>query len=77
MSEELDALASSMFNNMVPNSFSKVGPLSLKPLASWINDLNDRINFISKWIKAATPPLIHLAYSSLLGSSIYMTKFVE
>jgi len=33
MSEELDDLASAMFNNVVPNAFSKVGPLSLKPLA--------------------------------------------
>ena len=61
MSEEIDALASSMFNNMVPNSFSKVGPLSLKPLASWINDLNDRINFISKWIKDGMPPAFWLS----------------
>ena len=61
MSEELDALASSMFINMVPNSFSKVGPLSLKPLASWINDLNDRINFISKWIKDGMPPAFWLS----------------
>jgi dynein heavy chain len=61
MSEELDDLASSMFNNMVPNSFSKVGPLSLKPLASWINDLNDRINFISKWIKDGMPPAFWLS----------------
>ena len=61
MSEELDALASSMFNNMVPNSFSKVGPLSLKPLASWINDLNDRINFIGKWIRDGMPPAFWLS----------------
>jgi dynein heavy chain len=61
MSEELDDLAYSMFNNMVPNSFSKVGPLSLKPLASWINDLNDRINFISKWIKDGMPPAFWLS----------------
>ena len=61
MSEELDDLASSMFNNRVPNSFSKVGPLSLKPLASWINDLNDRINFISKWIKDGMPPAFWLS----------------
>ena len=46
MSEDLDKLASSMFNNQVPAAFAKVGPLSLKPLASWINDINDRINFI-------------------------------
>eukprot|EP00494_Astrolonche_serrata_P003936 UN03946 len=36
MSEELDALATGLFNNQVPAAFSKVGPLSLKPLSSWI-----------------------------------------
>ena len=56
MSEELDKLATSMFNNQVPEAFSTVGPLSLKPLASWINDVNDRINFIKNWIDNGTPP---------------------
>lgn len=50
-----------MYNNMVPNAFSKVGPLSLKPLASWINDLNDRINFIGKWIRDGMPPAFWLS----------------
>ena len=56
MSEDLDKLASAMFNNQVPAAFAKVGPLSLKPLASWINDINDRINFIQKWITDRMPP---------------------
>jgi len=50
MSEELDALSTSLFNNQVPGAFSKVGPLSLKPLSSWITDLNDRLSFIQKWL---------------------------
>jgi dynein heavy chain len=36
MSEELDNIATSLFNNQVPAAFAKVGPLSLKPLGSWI-----------------------------------------
>lgn len=36
MSEELDGVATSLFNNQVPGAFAKVGPLSLKPLGSWI-----------------------------------------
>ena len=56
MSEDLDALSTSMFNNQVPASFAEVGFLSLKPLSSWINDLNDRINFITKWINEGMPP---------------------
>jgi dynein heavy chain len=50
MSEELEVLANSLFNNQVPGAFAKVGPLSLKPLSSWITDLNDRLDFINKWI---------------------------
>lgn len=56
MSEELDMLAVSLFNNQVPTAFSKVGPLSLKPLSSWITDLNDRLDFIMKWIDKGKPP---------------------
>jgi len=33
-----------------------VGFLSLKPLASWINDLNERISFLSKWVDQGAPP---------------------
>jgi len=40
MSEELDKMATSLFNNQVPDVFSGVGFLSLKPLSSWIIDLN-------------------------------------
>jgi len=40
MSEELDKMATSLFSNQVPDIFSGVGFLSLKPLSSWIIDLN-------------------------------------
>lgn len=56
MSEDLDALATSLFNNQVPAAFAKVGPLSLKPLSSWITDLIERIDFITKWVKDGMPP---------------------
>lgn len=61
MSEELDNLATSMFNNQVPGAFAKVGFLSLKPLSSWINDLNDRITFVTKWIEHSMPPAYWLS----------------
>jgi dynein heavy chain len=56
MSEELEIMATSLFNNQVPGAFAKVGPLSLKPLSSWITDLNDRLDFINKWIEKGKPP---------------------
>jgi len=36
MSEELDKMATSIFDNQVPKNWEKVGFLSMKPLASWI-----------------------------------------
>jgi len=61
MSEELDKMATSLFNNQVPDIFSGVGFLSLKPLSSWIIDLNQRIKFISKWISDSNPPAYWLS----------------
>lgn len=55
MSEELESMAQSIYNNTVPAYWAEVGFLSLKPLASWIIDCNDRINFLNNWIKNGTP----------------------
>lgn len=46
MSEELELMANQMFDNFVPKIFSDKGFVSLKPLASWVNDLNARIEFL-------------------------------
>lgn len=55
MTPELDAMGNSMFNNMVPDMWSDVGPLSLKPLASWIVDVNERVDFLNGWYENGTP----------------------
>ena len=55
MSEELDKMSNSLFDNMVPEIWAKKGFLSLKPLASWIQDLNDRVTFLKDWIDNGTP----------------------
>ena len=36
MSEELELMANSLFDNQVPTKWADVGFLSLKPLASWV-----------------------------------------
>jgi len=46
MSDETEKMAKSLFLNQVPQMWSGVF-LSLKPLSSWIQDLNERINFVS------------------------------
>ena len=55
MSEELEQLSNSLFDNMVPKLWEAKGFLSLKALSSWTQDLNDRINFLTKWIDHGTP----------------------
>ena len=55
MSEQFDKLASSLFINQVPIMWAEKGFLSLKPLASWIEDLLARVNFLNEWIEGGTP----------------------
>jgi len=56
MSDELEAMGSSMFDNLVPANWTSVGFLSLKPLASWMQELIQRVDFLNKWINGGTPP---------------------
>ena len=56
MSAELEALATSIFNNQVAAMWEAVAYPSLKPLAAWIEDLTQRISFIQGWIDDGTPP---------------------
>lgn len=55
MSEDLDKMANSLFDNSVPIAWAEVGFLSLKPLASWVKDMNERIEFLDSWIKKGAP----------------------
>lgn len=55
MTEELEKMSDAIFNNQVPPLWVKKGFLSLKPLASWIEDCNKRIDFLNEWITGGTP----------------------
>lgn len=55
MSQDLDMTYSSLLNNFVPKLWSKVAYPSLKPLAAWINDLKERVNFIHNWLVNGNP----------------------
>ena len=56
MSEDLEELANSLYDNIVPKMWKDVGFLSLKPLATWTEDLVSKINFFLDWkIKRTTP----------------------
>lgn len=61
MSEELEKMSNSIFDNLVPKMWQDKGFLSQKPLASWIQDLNDRINFLTNWINQGTPKVFWIS----------------
>eukprot|EP00747_Dinoflagellata_sp_TGD_P112719 gnl/TRDRNA2_/TRDRNA2_171542_c1_seq6.p1 gnl/TRDRNA2_/TRDRNA2_171542_c1~~gnl/TRDRNA2_/TRDRNA2_171542_c1_seq6.p1 ORF type:complete len:647 (+),score=142.57 gnl/TRDRNA2_/TRDRNA2_171542_c1_seq6:121-2061(+) len=57
MTDELEDLGRGLYLNSVPESWGKVGPLSLKPLLSWMKDLNERVAFMNLWIERLSPPV--------------------
>jgi len=50
MSTQLDEMQRALNINKVPSGWEKFAYVSMKPLASWINDLVERINFFKIWI---------------------------
>lgn len=55
MSPELDLMFSSLLKNQVPPNWKEVSYPSLKPLSSWIKDLNYRVEFMRDWLKNSHP----------------------
>jgi dynein heavy chain len=55
MSIELDLMYTAMINNQVPLLWEKVAYPSLKPLASWMIDLQQRMVFFHQWTKEGPP----------------------
>ena len=56
MSEDLEKIGSALFDNQVPTDWgAPKGFLSLKPLASWQQDLTDRTEFLATWVEKGSP----------------------
>jgi dynein heavy chain len=55
MSSELDKMYTSLLNNRVPEMWARVAYPSLKPLASWVADLHQRIAFMQEWLINGPP----------------------
>ena len=55
MTSELEKMGTSLFNNQVPEMWSKVAYPSLKPLATWVPDLIKRLEFIQRWFENGKP----------------------
>jgi dynein heavy chain len=55
MTESLESMADSLFNNLVPVFWEAVAYPSLMPLAAWTDDLIARITFINNWVASGVP----------------------
>lgn len=75
MTDELEAVSTSVFNNQVPKAWASVGFLSLKPLASWIIDCNDRIDFLENWLSTGTP--IKFWFSGFFFPQAFLTGTLQ
>lgn len=57
MSDDLEQVGSSMYDNKVPNMWMAKSYPSLKPLASYVNDLIQKMQMMSDWIEHGPPPV--------------------
>lgn len=55
MSNELEEMGNSMFNNQIPEMWDAVSYPSLMPLGAWVTDLIARCQFIDDWYRNGTP----------------------
>eukprot|EP00644_Phytophthora_capsici_P004659 jgi/Phyca11/7444/fgenesh1_pm.PHYCAscaffold_19_\ len=60
MSSELDNMYMAFLNGKVPQLWSSVSFASLKPLASWVRDLLDRVAFFREWLLHGEPVVFQL-----------------
>jgi dynein heavy chain len=56
MSAELDRSGASMFFGTVPDKWLDASYPSLKPMASYVTDLLERLDFLKKWLDGKAPP---------------------
>jgi dynein heavy chain len=60
MSREVELVAQSMFDGMVPEMWATVSYPSLKPLGSYVTDLVSRLAFLREWIEHDVPSIVPL-----------------
>lgn len=75
MSEDLEKMGNSLYNNQVPKMWADRGFLSLKPLSSWLEDLIKRVNFLSEWVANGTPKVFWI--SGLFFPQAFITGMLQ
>ncbi|XP_025097584.1 dynein heavy chain 1, axonemal-like [Pomacea canaliculata] len=61
MSGELEEMAYSLYDNCVPSMWAGKAYPSLKPLGSWVIDLEHRMKFINSWIDDGIPAVFWIS----------------
>jgi len=61
MSLQLEKMFNSLYINKVPAMWAGKAYPSLQPLASWVLDLIERMNFIHQWIDNGVPPVFWIS----------------
>lgn len=61
MSAPLEAMATSLFTNQIPELWNTKAYPSLKPLSSWIQDLQQRIKFLKSWYEKGMPTVFWIS----------------
>merc|ERR1739848_89353 len=74
MTGELEAMGTSMFDNIVPANWEAVAYPSLMALGDWVTDLCDRMAFINKWIKEGVPNIFWISGFFLPSSFLNWNK---
>jgi dynein heavy chain len=75
MSEELEQMVKAINANAVPAPWSANGFLSMKPLGSWVKQLNDRVTFLNRWIESGVPPAFWM--SGLFFPQAFLTGTLQ
>jgi dynein heavy chain, axonemal len=61
MSADLEKVFNALFDNKVPELWSKSAYPSLKPLAQWVEDLISRLEFMQNWIDKGPPSIFWIS----------------
>jgi dynein heavy chain len=75
MTEDLEAIGKGLYMNMVPDGWASVSFLSMKPLISWMKDLNARVNFMQLWVEKDNP--IAFWISGLFFPQAFLTATLQ
>jgi len=75
MSSSLEQLATSIFNNQIPELWAAKAYPSLKPLTSWVTDLEARLDFIQTWTKDGPPHVFWM--SGLFFPQAFLTGTMQ